>query len=127
MAINQESCWIDKEVLESQDKIAWSAYHASLQSSSEMIPALHQLLPLFYEKAATAAMIKHGMDVVRKTVEYLNPGQTPIVTFDAPKAKQIQWNWPQTFGENNIIVMFGGLHIKMAMWKTFGDYLELSG
>uniref|UniRef100_A0A1X7U3D9 Uncharacterized protein n=1 Tax=Amphimedon queenslandica TaxID=400682 RepID=A0A1X7U3D9_AMPQE len=78
-------CWIEnsiklleKEVSESDDKITWSAYHASLQSSSAMIPALIQLLPLFHEKAATAAMIKHGMDVIRKTIEYLNPGQTPI-------------------------------------------------
>jgi len=23
--------------------------------------------------------------------------------------------------------MFGGLHIKMAIWNTFGDYLEESG
>lgn len=23
--------------------------------------------------------------------------------------------------------MFGGLHIEMAIWKTFGDYLESSG
>uniref|UniRef100_A0A1X7TMF8 Uncharacterized protein n=1 Tax=Amphimedon queenslandica TaxID=400682 RepID=A0A1X7TMF8_AMPQE len=100
MAVNQEECWtensiklLEKEVLESDDKFTWSAYHASLQSSSAMIPALNQLLPLFYEKAATAAMIKHGMDVIRKTIEYLNPGQTPIVTFNAPLftlAKQIQ-------------------------------------
>uniref|UniRef100_A0A1X7V0I8 Uncharacterized protein n=1 Tax=Amphimedon queenslandica TaxID=400682 RepID=A0A1X7V0I8_AMPQE len=87
-----------------------------------MIPALNQLLPLFYEKAATAAMIKHGMDVIRKSIEYLNPGQIPIVTFDAPLfalAKQIQWNWPLTYGENVIIAMFCCFHIKMAMWKTF--------
>uniref|UniRef100_A0A1X7TUM9 Uncharacterized protein n=1 Tax=Amphimedon queenslandica TaxID=400682 RepID=A0A1X7TUM9_AMPQE len=137
MTFNQEECWIknsikllEKEVLKSDDKITWSAYHASLRSSSAMIPALNQLLPLFYEKAATAAMIKHGMDVIRKTMEYLNPGQTPIVTFDAPLfalAKQIQWNWPQTYGQNVIIAMFGGLHIEMAMWKTFRDYLESSG
>ncbi|KAI4800935.1 hypothetical protein KUCAC02_006200 [Chaenocephalus aceratus] len=25
------------------------------------------------------------------------------------------------------VVMFGGLHIEMAMWKTYGDYMEASG
>uniref|UniRef100_A0A1X7UZV2 Uncharacterized protein n=2 Tax=Amphimedon queenslandica TaxID=400682 RepID=A0A1X7UZV2_AMPQE len=134
MAVNQEECWIEnsiklleKEVLESDDKIAWSAYHASLQSSSAMIPALNQLLPLFYEKAATAAMIKHGMDVIRKSIEYLNPGQIPIVTFDAPLfalAKQIQWNWPLTYGEN---LCFAVSTSKWQCGRHFGEYLESSG
>lgn len=30
------------------------------------------VLPLFYEKSATTVMIKHGMDVVRQAVEFLN-------------------------------------------------------
>lgn len=29
----------------------------------------------------------------------------------------IQWH-----GEDTFIVMFGDLHIEMAMWKTYGDY-----
>lgn len=33
------------------------------------------LLPLFYEKADTPAMIKHGMDVLREATSFLNPGQ----------------------------------------------------
>lgn len=37
-----------------------------------------------YEKAATFAMIKHGMDVQRKATQYLNPGQIPVTTFDQP-------------------------------------------
>ena len=34
---------------------------------------------------------------------------------------------PNTHGEDKYIVMFSGMHIEMAMWKTYGDYLELSG
>ena len=30
------------------------------------------------------AMIKHSLDVISKAVEHLNPGQTPVVTFDQP-------------------------------------------
>ena len=30
-------------------------------------------------------------------------------------------------GENNYIVMFGVLHMKMAIWNTLGDLLEKSG
>ena len=65
--------------------------------------------------------------MVKKATQYLNPEQTTIIAFDASLsalAKQVQWNWPQTHG---CVVMFGGLHIEMAIWKTFGDYLESSG
>ena len=68
----KEKCWlkhsiklIEKEELEKGDIVAWSAYHASLQDESHyLLPTLTQLLPLFYEKAATTSMIKHGMDVL---------------------------------------------------------------
>ena len=41
-------------------------------------------LPLFYEKSATPAMVRHDMDVQQKAIEYLNPGQIPVTTFDQP-------------------------------------------
>ena len=88
------------------------------------------LLPLFYEKAATPAMVKHGMNVQRQVIEYLNPGQIPVTTFDQPLfalAKLVQWKWPDTHGESMHVVMLGGLHIEMALWSTLGDVLEGSG
>ena len=42
-------------------------------------------------------------------------------------AKQVQWIWSQTHGEDLIIVMFGGLRIEMAALKTVGSWLEGSG
>ena len=54
-----------------------------LNTSSEMHTALIQLLPLFYHKAATVAMIKHGIDVLHQATQFLNPGQIPLMTFDA--------------------------------------------
>ena len=137
-AIAQEKCWfkhammlMEKEVIEVEDVITWSAYHASQESISDNVqPVLTQLLPLFYEKAATAAMIKHGMDMLKKATQFLNPGQIPVISLDAPLfalAKLVQWNWPYTHSEKDFVVMFGGLHIEMAIWKTLGDYLESSG
>ena len=75
-------------------------------------------------------MIKHGMNVLCTATEFLNLGQIPIMAFDAPLfalVKFTQWNWPETHGEDKFIVMFGGLHIEMAMWKMYGDFLEKSG
>ena len=42
-------------------------------------------------------------------------------------AKQIQWTWPDEYGEDKYVVMFGGLHIEMAILKTLGDWLRGSG
>lgn len=76
---------MEKEVIEVEDVIAWSAYHALQESISDNVqPVLTQLLPLFYEKAATAAMIKHGMDMLKKATQFLNPGQISVISLDAP-------------------------------------------
>ena len=52
-----------------------------------------QLMPLFYKKAATVAMVKHGMVVQRRAREFLTPGLIPVTAFDVPLyalAKQVQ-------------------------------------
>ena len=125
----QEKSWLDHAIklmkanMDDDDKIAWSAYHASLQNPSDNVqPALTQLLPLFCEKAATATMIKHGMDVLRKATQFLNPGHISVIAVDAPLfalAKLVQCNWPQTHGVKEFVIMFGGLHAETATWKTF--------
>jgi len=54
------------------------------------------------------------MDVVKGTVEHLDRGQIPVLTFDQPLfalAKQIQWRWPEQYGNEKFVIMFGGLHI----------------
>jgi hypothetical protein len=42
-------------------------------------------------------------------------------------AKKLQWTFPDIFGEDNFLVMLGGLHIEMAFWNTIGDLLCGSG
>ena len=75
-------------------------------------------------------MIKHRTDVIREATQFLNPGQIPAIALDAPLyalAKSIQLHWPLTHGEAKYVVMFGGLHIEIAIWKTVGDYLDTLG
>jgi hypothetical protein len=82
------------------------------------------LLPLFYEKAATPAMIKHGMDVQRQAIGFLNPGQIPVTTFDQPLftlATFVQWKWTAIHGEKEHVIMLGRLHTEIALWNTLGD------
>jgi hypothetical protein len=50
------------------------------------------------------------MEKVKEVTNFLNPGQTPVMTADQPLfvlAKQIQWQWTDLYGEE----MFGGLQI----------------
>lgn len=109
-ALSQEECWaqhatrnLDKEVGYTE-VITWSSYHGSLKRSQSSTPVISGLLPLFYEKASSLAMVKHGMDMQLKATAHLNPGQIPVTAFDQPLfaiAKFVQWNWPLIHGETN--------------------------
>ena len=92
--------------------------------------AITSLLPLFRDQANSVAMIRHSMDVIKTAVDILNPGQVPVITADQPLytlAKQIQWNWPQTHGEDYFVILFAGFHIEKASFNTLGDLLVCSG
>ena len=129
---DEEHRWLEHTQLNLQEHSAentsWAAYHASRQNMSSGRPVCPTaLLPLFLKSALTVAMIKHSMDVIWNAVQHLNPGQTPVVTFDQPLcalAKQIQWKWSQDYGEQKFVVFFGGLHIEMATLKTLGNWLQ---
>ena len=95
------------------------------KGTSELNLAISSLLPLFEEQAASPAMSRHPMDV-----QYLNPGQTPIMSCDQPLfdiTKQIQWISPNSYGEDLYVIMLGGLHRAMAACKAFGKWLDSSG
>ena len=59
----------------------------------EIPPVISCLLPLFQEEAKSVPMILHAMNTVQHSVEFLNPGQTPVIACDQPLydiAKKIQ-------------------------------------
>ena len=71
-------------------------------------------------------MIRHSITMIKTSVDMLNPSQTPVIAFDQALytfAKQIQWNWPELYGEDKFVIMFGGLHIEMAVFKVLGEWL----
>ena len=111
--------------------ISWAAFHASRTAAVTNVPLdISCLLPPFQEEAKSVAMILHAMNTVKSSVEFLNPGQTPLITCDHPLyaiAKKIQWQLPETQGEKNFVVVLEGLHIEMTAWRTMGDFLDGSG
>lgn len=109
------------EEVKEVETVPWSAYH----SMSNVNISISSLLPLWQEQAHSVATIKHVMDKVKEITSFLNPEQTPVMACDQPLfvlAKQIQWEWPELYGEDQFVVMFGGLHIEMAAFKLIGEY-----
>ena len=97
-----------------------------------VIDAFHGWGQLTYQEQLYFVSKRERINVQPKSTEFdiLNPGQVPIITVDQPLltiAKQIQWNWTASHGEDQFIVMFGALHIEMATFKTIGNLLDSSG
>lgn len=120
---------LTNEVLD-VETVSWSAYHSSKRRGPQVNVRISSLLPLLQEQAHSIATIKHAMDKVKEVTSFLNPKQTPVMACDQPLfvlAKQIKWEWPEIYGEDKFVVMFGGLHIDMAAFKLLGDLLKGSG
>lgn len=92
--LSDEKKWLDhvKSVLDNsvQDQndegcTFWAAFHASRSTAvTDIPPDISCLLPLFQEEAKSVAMILHSMNAVKRSVEFLNPGQTPVIACDQP-------------------------------------------
>ena len=118
-----------KESLSAKDYISWAVFHASKQQVERPVCSM-AVLPLFTEKAQSASMILHVMNLIRQAVQRFNPQQIPVITADMPLyaiCKQIQWQWPQTHGEEKYVAMLEGLHIEMNILKLLEDWLNGSG
>ena len=106
--------------------VTWSAHHARKKRSPDFEVTIASLSPLLQDAAHTVATVRHVMEKIQEVVQYLNPGQIPVVTADQPiyvVAKQTQWHWPEHYGENRFVIMLGGLHIEMAALKSLGSFL----
>ena len=85
--------------------------------------AITALLPVFQEHANTLAMIHHATLLIQKETEYLNPGQTPVMTADQPLfalAKEIPWLNHDLLGEDKFLFMMGDLHTEMNFMACLG-------
>ena len=134
-AIAVEYGWLDrvKECIEYDTEalnVSWAGYHAEKTTRVKQPTPIFAMLPLFRHSANTPAMIRHSLTVVETATKHLNPSQVPVVTYDQPLyalAKQIQWHWPDKFGEERFVIMMGGLHIEMAALRMLGHWLDGSG
>ncbi len=111
--------------------ISWSAYFASLQLYVPKPPAIIALLPLFRDGAHSAAMVNHGMHIIKQITVSCNPEQIPVLTVDSAivynSQKEFSGNGQSCMEEKQYFILMGGLHIEMAMLKVIGDWLDGSG
>ena len=126
-AINDERLWLQN--FESQNH-AWSSYHASQKRGSINICGVDTILPSITENVHTLATQYHCMNIISKTISVINPNQTPVDTCDQPVyalTKQMQWRYPELFGNSKYFSLFGGLHIEKALLIVHGEFIKGSG
>lgn len=62
--------------------------------------------------------------------QFLNPGETGVLGADQPPydlAKQLQWKFPVTLGEDKLVLMMGVMHIEDKAHLMTGKLLGSSG
>ena len=68
-------------------------------------------------------MIAHFMKLFKSAVERRNPSQIPAIAVDQTLislAEQTQWAQGEMYNEEQYVIMFGGLYIKMTALKMLG-------
>ena len=99
--------------------------HVTLMSPSHHCFHCFKMIPNMWPRFVTRWISCNVLAVHR-----FNPGQVPVLTIDQPLftiAKQIQWHWPDVYGEEKFVILLGGLHIEIAALTTHGYFLDGSG
>ena len=102
----------------------------SSKASNVPVKSISTLLSLLHESINSTAMVRHTIDIIKRIFFKINPSQCPMITADQPVytlGKQIQWLYPDQYGEDKLVMMMGALHIEMAFLNAIGDWLEGSG
>ncbi|KAJ8895095.1 hypothetical protein PR048_000420 [Dryococelus australis] len=89
-----------------------------------------QVMPLFTEKAQSLAIMLHTINVVKGMVEYLNPGQIPVLVADTllyALLKKSQFTMVDIHGKEKVFITMSGLHIELAALRMAGKWLQGSG
>ena len=85
------------------------------------------LLPILQENINSPAMVCHAINIIVTLLKNINSEQIPVITSDQPVyalAKQLQWRYPELYGEDKMFLMLGGLHINLAIISMIGSWLE---
>ena len=111
--------------------MTWSGHYSRLQDEKSIKPPAEiGANPIFPDKITDPALLVHLLRHTKKGQEFLNPGQTPVLGADQQVyalLKQLQWKFPEEFGEHKFVIMLGGLHIEDKIYLMLGKVIRGSG
>ena len=107
----------------------WASFCAS-QVQKPGSKCSSAMLPLLQDEIATHGMVRNTMDIICQVDKRLKLGQPLVIIADQPVyaiGKQVQWLYPDEYGDHKVLIMMGPLHIKMNFLLLLGNWLESSG
>ena len=133
LARKDEFLWLDTVHNNFQSELAinsWSKHHANEGRTKPGMKGIHAILPLIPKPVHTLESQYHCMDIISRTIEYLNPGQTVVDVCDQPVyalTKELQFKKPDVFGADKYFSLLGGLHIELCLLTIHGELIKGSG
>ena len=110
-----------------EKEISFAAFF-SANSSSAMQKLISTLFPILEDSINSTAMVHNCIEIVRNTINHLNPGQITILIANQPAyalGKQVQWTYHENY--KDVTWLMGPLHIEMALMNAFGNWIQGSG
>ena len=89
-----------------------------------------QRLALLQDEVAIYGMVRHTMDIIDQVHKKLKLDQPLVITADQPvcaSGKQVQWLYPDEFGDHKVLMIIGPLHIEIDFLNLLGNWLETNG
>ena len=99
-----------------------------MNRNTDQTPGYNAIMPLLRDPVHTLQMQVHCMKLNQRTVEILNPGQTPVDVCDLPVyalTKEALLRFPQLFPK--YFPMMGALHIEQVFLLCHGQMISGSG
>ena len=132
-ALIEEYRWLETVVENHQNESiipSWSKYHSNKERNASSVKGYHSLLSLIDAPVHTIASQYHCMNIIMKTIEYLNPGQIAVDVCDQlmhALTKEVQYRNPEKFGPGQYFCLMGDLYIEMCILAIHGELIYGSG
>ena len=107
---------------------SWSKFH--LNPEEDVLVGINSLMPLINQKISSLKSQFHCMNIIRDTIEFINPNQVPVDVSDQPVyafSKEVQLRYPSVFGPGKYISLFGDLHVEHSALLMHGQIIKGSG
>ena len=130
MEVDKNVITDDVKWLQDESHISWAVYHSKKLSDITEYEANSAMLLILRDDSKSQDTIKHVLDILINAINKLNPNKTAIIGLDQPLSgilKKIQWQYPERYGREKLVLMLGNLDIEMVILSCLRDWLEDNG